>query len=515
MIERQKSFRVDIIGAGIAGLCLGIRLQRDGIQTTIYEQSATPGGLCTGWRRSGYDFNGCLHWILGSAKGSSFHDMWLSVADIDTLSFKYFDERADIEIPSTDGSRPWHFHLYNDVDKFEAYLLSIAPEDRDVISQWTGDIRMAASFLPDLPPFPTEKTRLARALHYVRLWRMWRLLPMMSRWRRHTNKTFARKFRNVRLAQAVARLYMNETPMTAIVFGQAYMTARVAGTPIGGSLPLTRLLTDTYTALGGSLRLSTPVKSVRIEDGRAVGLTLADGTLTCADAVCSCADWRWTVGTALKGVRIPAAMRALLASPKEAIFFSYCRVHIGYAAPLESLPHFLRLACPLQLPDGTSFEQLELEISNFDDTIAPQGKTTLTANFTTREGQWWIDLRRSDPQAYRRAKEAVLQMTMDALALHLPRVHGVSFSPSLVEVADVVTPATFLRFTGNSLGSSQGWSPLRDLLHRSPVRPTIPGLECFVMAGHWLKAGGGAPVALVSALFAEKIITELAKRLSS
>lgn len=511
MTDSRTPFKVDIIGAGLAGLCLGIRLRRAGFQTVIYEKAERPGGLCTGWRRTGYDFNGCLHWLLGSAPGTSFHDMWRSVADIDSLDFKYFDERVDIEIPSPDDPKPWHFHLYNDVDRFEQYLLALAPEDEPTIRKWADDIRLAASLLPDLPPYPTEPTRLGRILHYTRLWRLARLLPFFYRWGRLTNKGFALQFRNRKLASAVERLYMNETPMSVIIFGQAYMTARVAGTPVGGSLPLTNLLTDTYIALGGTLRLSTPVASVRVEGRRAVGLTLADGSQTSADAVCSCADWTWTVGTALKGVKIPREMRRLLSAPKEAFFFSYCRVHLGFAAPLDTLPHFLRLACHIQLPDGTTLDQLELEISNFDGTTAPAGKTTITANFPTRQGQWWIDLRRTDMASYRRAKESVLQTALRAIADNIPRAFATPFSPRLVEAADVATPATFHRYTGNAHGSSQGWGPSLNQLRRPPLHPTIPALDRFAMAGHWLEAGGGAPVALISALFVEKLFNRFAK----
>lgn len=504
----KSSYKVDIIGAGIAGLCLGIRLRRDGYTTVIYEQSDRPGGLCTGWRRSDYDFNGCLHWLLGSAPGSSFHDMWLDVANVDSLDFKYFDERVDIEVPSPGGSS-WHFHLYNDTDRLEGYLLSIAPQDHRPITRWMWAIRLVSRFLPDLPPYPKEPTSVGRLIHYMRLAPMWRLLPFMRRWSRLTNRTFAKQFQSPLLREALSRLYMDETRMTVVIFGQAYMAARVAGYPVGGSEALTNLLVQTYCDLGGELRLSTPVKSIRVDGSRAVGLTLADGTQTSANFVCSAADWRWTVTQALSPKWLSKAQRALLSAPKESIFFSYCRVHIGYAAPLDNLPHFLRLACCLSLPDGTRFEQLEVEVSNFDPSLAPQGHVTLTVNFTTREGQWWIDLRKNDYAAYRQAKLSVQSMVVDALSRRFP-----SFDPSLVEVVDVATPATFHRYTSNFLGSSQGWSPLPNQVRRLPVKPTLCGLGSFAMAGHWQEAGGGVPIALISALFVEKLVKRNAELLN-
>ncbi|HQJ91218.1 MAG TPA: NAD(P)/FAD-dependent oxidoreductase, partial [Paludibacteraceae bacterium] len=58
--------KVNIIGGGVAGLAVGIYLQKNGFETEVFEQHTVPGGLCTGWKRGDYTFNGCMHWLLGS-----------------------------------------------------------------------------------------------------------------------------------------------------------------------------------------------------------------------------------------------------------------------------------------------------------------------------------------------------------------------------------------------------------------------------------------------------------------
>lgn len=492
---------VEIIGAGVAGLCLGIRMLRRGERVVIYEAGRSAGGLCVNWRRADYDFNGCVHWVLGAREGSSFHDMWLKVCDIDSLSFKDFDERTDIELPDGKGGF-WHFHFYNDIERFRNYLLAIAPADAESINRWMDAVRTVTRFLPDLPPYPTEDSIFGRMVHYASLWRMWPMLPFLRAWQGLTTISFARTLQTPRLRQAVESLYMNETSMTVIIFGQAYMAARVAAYPMGGSRSLTELLVRTFTELGGRIEYGARVESVRVERGRAVGLRLADGRETVASAVCSCADWRWTVGTALGGRFMSDRQRRLLSAGKEAFYYSYCRVHMGVASSLASLPHFFRLSVGGVLPDGTEFSQIEIEVNNFDPALAPAGKTTLTANFTTREGEWWIDLRQTDMRAYSQAKEAVAKIVMDALVLRFPSL----FKPSPVEVTDVTTPATYHRFTSNTLGSSQGWAPMPRVTRRLPVSTTLPGLSRFAMAGHWLEAGGGLPISLISALRAEEVL---------
>ena len=61
-----------IIGAGIAGLSAGCYGQMNGYKTRIFEMHKIPGGLCTSWKRKGYTFDGCIHWLTGSSSGALY-----------------------------------------------------------------------------------------------------------------------------------------------------------------------------------------------------------------------------------------------------------------------------------------------------------------------------------------------------------------------------------------------------------------------------------------------------------
>lgn len=65
-----------IIGAGFAGLAAGIYGRINGYNTEIYEMHNLPGGLCTSWKRKGYTFDACIHWLVGSSPESSFNYIW-------------------------------------------------------------------------------------------------------------------------------------------------------------------------------------------------------------------------------------------------------------------------------------------------------------------------------------------------------------------------------------------------------------------------------------------------------
>jgi hypothetical protein len=66
-------------------------------------------------------------------------------------------------------------------------------------------------------------------------------------------------------------------------------------------------------------------------------------------------------------------------------------------------------------------------------------------------------------------------------------------------VSDVLTPATFYRYTNNWKGSTQGWLPGKNIMASSPVKFELPGLKNFYYASHWSTPGGGLPIAVKAA----------------
>jgi phytoene dehydrogenase-like protein len=67
---------VIIIGAGLSGLSAGCYLRMNGYNTSIFEMHSNTGGVCTGWKRKEYTFDGAMHWLVGTKPGSSFYKIW-------------------------------------------------------------------------------------------------------------------------------------------------------------------------------------------------------------------------------------------------------------------------------------------------------------------------------------------------------------------------------------------------------------------------------------------------------
>jgi phytoene dehydrogenase-like protein len=141
---------------------------------------------------------------------------------------------------------------------------------------------------------------------------------------------------------------------------------------------------------------------------------------------------------------------------------------------------------------GTERRDVSFRFFHFDPTFAPAGKTAVTCVLPTRNFEYWARLRERDPGKYRAEKERIAEAVIAVLERFEPGVRAA------IEVTDVSTPATVIRYTGNWKGSMEGWllTPATGL---RPLQDTLPGLRQFLMIGQWTMPGGGLPSGLMTA----------------
>jgi phytoene dehydrogenase-like protein len=222
---------------------------------------------------------------------------------------------------------------------------------------------------------------------------------------------------------------------------------------------------------------------------------LSDGTKVPSVITISAADWHYTLFTALKGKYTDKTILALKEHRNLEVYYSVFLLSLGVSRSFKELPHMLRFPISRNLisPDGTKYSRIEVHCYNYDPTLAPKGKCVVTVKFYSKNGDHWIDLRRSDPEEYKRQKTAFAEQIIGVLEKKFGGVRDA------IEEMDIATPATYHRYTNNWQGSTQGWLPGKNLIALSPVDAVIPGLQDFYLAGHWTQPGGGLPVAIKSA----------------
>lgn len=507
MLQKEK-IKINIIGAGISGLCAGCYLQMNGFETQIFEKHSIPGGLCTSWDKGEFTIDGCAHWILGSDKGSGFYHMWSELVDLKSIPFYHHDVRIHVEVKNNaDKYGNKIFHMYTNLDKLKAYMLDLSPEDEKVINDYINDVRVLQQY--ELPPVMDKLSLIPSIIRSIKMTRYLKFLYILFKQKKVTNYQLAAKFKSPFLREAFELLFDGqEVKMLVFNFPQAVFDQKSAGYPIGGSLKWAQRIADKYEALGGKIHYNTPVKKIITENNQAKGLLVRNDVTHHCDAVVSAADWYKTVFDYLDGKFVDDKILKLKEGKVIDVYYSILLVSFGLKKDYKNYPHFYRFPTDIKLesPCGTTWERLETHFYNYDPTLAPEGKTVMACSFYTTNGNYWIDLRKNHRPKYREEKTKFTNALIELLERKFPGIK------EDIEVVDFATPATVLRYTNNWQGSAQGWLPGDNIIAPTPVKFTLPNLKNFFYASHWGRPGGGIPVAINQGRDVAKIICKNYKR---
>jgi phytoene dehydrogenase-like protein len=460
----------------------------NGYRVRMLEMHTSPGGVCTSWTIGGYTFDGCIHNLAGTSADSAFHPMWQELGVLPARPLYVYPELVSVERP--DGAP---FTVCADLDRLEEHMKALFPADARHIDELIGAARRFIDF---------DMLGLAAAGTAARI-RALTALPRLVKWGGLTLEQYAHRFDDPFLRKAFATLlydWPGQSMLMLLTF-LGRMHRGDFGWPRGGSLAFARAIEDRFRSLGGEIRYGARVESVLVESDRAVGVRLAGGETLRADRVVSNAYGPATIFDMLGGRYTTRAVRNYYAHPVDRIEMGV-HVALGVARDLSAEPHaiVLPLAEPVTIA-GERRERLYVEPFGFDSTLAPPGKSPLKVVFATSY-RYWQELSR-DAARYRAEKERIAATVIRLLETRFP---GLS---SQVEVADVATPLTTERFTGNGRGFevSVGRMALALLAGRR-LSQTLPGLDRFHMVGQW----AGVPGVPVVAAMGRDVARDICRR---
>ena len=474
-----------IIGAGLAGLSAGCYGQMNGYRTSIFEMHDKSGGVCTGWKRKGYTIDGAMDWLVGTRPGKVFHSIWQELGALQGKTIINHDVYMRVE-----GEGSQVFTVYADLDRLQQHMDALAPEDKEVTASFIKAVRTCARI-----DMPVEKApELYSFVDGVKMIGMLPSMGFLRKWSKVSTADYARRFKNPFLREALSETMAGDMPdfsVLTVLMTLAWLHEKMAGYPLGGCLELVRSIEERYLGLGGDLHLGARVDKILVENDKAVGIRLADGSERRADTIISAADGHATIFRMLDGKYADDKIRAYY--DQLSLFPPLIYVGLGVARTFGDLPScVVGLSLPLESPAiiaGKEHRRIGVQIYNFDPTLAPEGKTVLKVQFNT-DYDYWYKLRQ-EPERYREEKERIADQVVALLDRRFP---GLAAD---VEMRDVATPITWERYTGNWRGSYEGWLPKPGfLLNR--MSKTLPGLRDFYMAGQWVEPGGGMPTAVMS-----------------
>jgi len=486
--------KIVIIGGGVAGLSAGIYAAMNGFNTEIIEMHSVAGGQCTAWDRKKYRFDYCLHWLVGTSKGA-FHDVWKETNVLNNQT-EVINHEIHSRILDPDGKE---FIIYADIDRWEKYLLEYAPEDKVSIQRMCNDMRKSAL----LEPFsaPPELRSLSEYITIIP--QMWPVLNVVRKFGRLSCKEYFDKLnlKNEQLKSVLYSMYGERNfSALAFIFMLGWFHQKNAGYIKGGSYPLAQRMVERYEKLGGKITYKKRVEKIIVENNKARGVLLTDGTKIDADYVIGAADGYSTIYKMLEGKYVSKEID--YAYKNWELFPPLVQVSFGVNKVIESeSPIIVNITKGLKIGRTTLDAGYSVMNYSYDSTMAPEGKTTLVMRY---ESPWklWKDL---EGEAYKQEK---LQIEKDAIA-HLEVVYpGIT---EFIEVVDVATPKTDVRYTGVKDGAYEGFMPSKENMMKS-LKMTLPKLQNFYMAGQWLSPGGGLPPSVQTGKFSIMLICKKEKQ---
>ncbi len=291
-----------VVGAGVGGLVSALLLACRGLQVTLVERAATPGGKMRQVLAGAAAVDAgptvfTMRWVLEQI----FHSAGASLADHLKLT------------PLQVLAR----HAWGAEQRLD--LFADPAQSADAIAQFAGpaEARRFAAFCAQArrvydtlegPYIRSERPtllRLAGDLGPRGLAVLAGLGPFASLWR-----SLGRHFHDARLRQLFGRYatYCGSSPFVAPATLMLVAQVEMDGvwTVDGGMAAVARALADLAQQRGATLRFATHCEQVLVRDGRAVGVRLAGGETLAADSVVFNGD----VAALSAGLLGPGAARA-------------------------------------------------------------------------------------------------------------------------------------------------------------------------------------------------------------
>lgn len=487
---------VVVIGAGMGGLTSAALLAGAGLSVCVLEATSRPGGYLAGFRRGPFVFDTAIHWLNQCGPGGVVR------------------KALDLIGPGAPEMAPLRRVRRYKGDSFD-FLLSDQPDRlrEDLTRRWPAEEAGLRAFFAAAKRLGEAFSRLCaytRGPDTMSLWERCKLGMNMGRvtvpfWR-HLGVGAEAGLRRFFRDEGLRGVFCAEEDILSclVPIGWAY-TGDYQLPPRGGSQQLPIWLAGRLEELGATVACRSRVTQVLLEDGRAAGVRLVRGREQVVHEVRA----RWVIAACDQELLYERLLPPGTVAPRllervrgAELYDSSVTVSLGLSIPPEELGFGEELVFltrdGVARADHSSGDPHTAGISILapslrDPSLAPPGKGTLTAYVPARLewGERWHtgpDLERG--QAYKDFKRRYADVLLDRIEAAL--------APDLrrhIELCEVATPVTHLRYTGNRGGTIMAQRPTRANMRAKVAhyRTPVPGL---LLGGHWAEYGGGVPVAV-------------------
>ncbi len=495
-----EDFDAIIIGSGLGGLSCAAAFARQGFKPLVLEQHFQAGGYASAFSRpGGFTFDVSLHsTTVGERDG--LHNLIPGFPEIREVEFvphsclyRSIFPHHDIRVPQ------------KNVQAYIDLLIQLFPTEKDGITGLFEDMKGLARDIDkysesggkvDMASFPKEFPALFKS--YNKTWGQF-----LEPW-----------IKDAELRGIVSGLWgyfgLPPSRLAALYYALPIMGYLSSGGyyPKGRSRAISQALVKFIQERGGKVELSTRVEKILTKDGAAVGVLTRKGNKFLGRVIISNAN-------------APDTFRFLL--DDQAAIQDYLAGFEKYSVSLSCLQVFLGLKKDLVKEVGLKDSEIffdtgydheaayaaaltaDVEKGGFGLTVydnlyegySPAGKNTLNIIVLQGYDHWQkyeADYLKGNKSEYKKEKERLADLLIDKVEKNLlPELR------KSIEVKEIGSPLTNLRYTSNYRGAIYGWdqtlnnSGPRRLPHKTPVKN-------LYLAGAWTSPGHGYGAVIPSGL---------------
>lgn len=476
--------KVIIIGAGLTGLSAGIHLQQSGINTEIFEISGQAGGMCTAWERSGFRFDGCIHWMVGTKADNDFYKLYREVNALADNTPIYNAELIKTEINGVMYEIPLRFK------PFQEFLLSLSAEDDQRIKELCSNIEtMMETEMPT--GVPTNVSGFISLLRDSR-----GFMKLSRKYLQITVGEYVEKFTGPLLKSVLYTLMPPRYSLFALFMMLGTRMSGNAGYPMGGASGVIQRMEERYLSLGGKINFNSKVDKIIVETGKVVGV-ITKGEVRKAAAVIAACDMYDTLKNMLDGKYKHKQLDTMLESAE--LFQPITLVSFGLNRCFK-----LQFSETFECNEGIRStpnlieNRISLRSFEFDPSSAPENCSSVMVMMNS-ELEYWQNLRNNNLTEYRIKKQQLAEEVADRIDKRIP-----GFKEA-IKVTDVATPATYIRYANLYKASWEGFAPTPAAI-KTNFSKTIDGVKGLYLSGQWTTAGGGICTAVKSGKDAAKSV---------
>ena len=489
-----------VIGSGLGGLSCAAAFARQGFKPLVIEQHDKVGGFATAFSRpGGFTFDVSLHSTTVGQRDGAFN------------LIGGFPEITDVEF------KP-HPHLFRaiypghdvrvqqrDPAAFVATLSSLFPDEKAGI----------AGLFDDMAGLAEDIDRLQNAKGQVDMSRFPVDFPRLARFHQSTwGQMMDSRIKDPKLKAVLSSQWgyygLPPSKLSCFYYAMPFMGYLRGGGfyPKGRSQDISDAFARFIESRGGKILLRTKVEKILATNGVASGVATADKKKYTARVVVSNASPFATLGQMIDD-------QALVAD-----YLAQCR---QYSVSLSSFQVFLGLKEdlvrkvgiadsevfyePSYDPDSSYAGALKADVENggvfvtlYDniyDGYSPAGRNTINIMNLQGYDHWERfakDYHAGEKREYRKEKERIAEVLIRrAERILLP---GLS---SAIEVKEIGTPLTNVRYTGHHRGAIYGWDQTVNNSGSVRVGHGTP-IKNLYLAGAWSRPGHGYGAVIPSGL---------------